>query len=70
LNRHHHVKQERVQKPCCDDPSHWRWKLTCTCGWEAFVGREDNTAQVMLYHRVHALEELLGIRFGITQVSA
>jgi hypothetical protein len=33
------------------------------------VEREDNTAQAMLYHRVHVLEKALGIRFGVHQAA-
>jgi hypothetical protein len=69
LNRHHHFRFEQVQRECCENAAHWKWRITCSCGWTEHVMPEGDRDRTIMLHRLQVLEQCAGIRvsFGEPQ---
>jgi hypothetical protein len=54
----------------CGIPGHSDTVITCSCGWTETLRhgetRSRETQQVLLHHRIAALEKLVGIHFEVT----
>lgn len=60
---------EVTSVPCqCGTPGHVDLVVVCSCGLNERLnhGRRDAASSVILYHRISAIEEELGIKLSIT----
>lgn len=54
-------------EPKCQTPGHKDLKVVCSCGFLATVGHGDRqeAQRHILYHRLHALEQVVGMNIKI-----
>lgn len=67
----HEIKVTQEQSNCCDDPSHWHYLASCSCGWTAtatpssLYGQPEDINDDIKAHKIEVLLEASGVEFTV-----